>query len=227
MARADRASHDLETRERLLHAAAQLFAERGFERVTVRDICREGRANVAAVNYHFGDKLGLYREVLQTAVHAMRGTLEAAQAAGAGGSPEDRIRAYVRVFLDRVVGPDRDSWIQRLMSRELADPTPALDLIVQQAIVPRMAYLSGLMAQILDCPADDERAALGAFSLHAQCVLVVPNPVAARLYPNFTMTAKAIAGLADHIAMFSIAGIRAMKSAAAPQAKAPRRRRPL
>ena len=46
---------DRETRERLLKAAEALFAERGFKRVTVREICLAARANVAAVNYHFGD----------------------------------------------------------------------------------------------------------------------------------------------------------------------------
>src|SRR6516225_8210096 len=65
---------DRETRERVLKAAAQLFADRGFKKVTVRDICRAARANVAAVNYHFGDKGGLYREVLQLAIETMRAT---------------------------------------------------------------------------------------------------------------------------------------------------------
>ena len=51
---------DQETRQRLLEAAARLFAARGFTHVTVREICNAANANVAAVNYHFGDKLGLY-----------------------------------------------------------------------------------------------------------------------------------------------------------------------
>ena len=75
---------DRETRERVLKAAAQLFADRGFKKVTVRDICRAARANVAAVNYHFGDKGGLYREVLQLAIETMRATNDAARAAGRG-----------------------------------------------------------------------------------------------------------------------------------------------
>ncbi len=75
---------DRETRERLLKAAAQLFADRGFKKVTVRDICRSARANVGAVNYHFGDKTGLYREVLQLAIETMRSTNDAARQAGEG-----------------------------------------------------------------------------------------------------------------------------------------------
>src|SRR3954468_9541294 len=106
---------DLETRARLLAAATRLFASRGFKKVTVREISREARANVAAVNYHFGDKLGLYREVLQTAAGSMRATLETARASGEGGSAEDKIRAYIRVYLERAAGSASDAWIHRLV----------------------------------------------------------------------------------------------------------------
>src|SRR3954447_26172593 len=113
---------DLETRARLLAAATRLFASRGFKKVTVREICTDARANVAAVNYHFGDKLGLYREVLSAAIDTMRGTTNAARDAGAGGTAEEKLRAYVRVFLQRVVGSGDDSWIHQLMAQEIMDP---------------------------------------------------------------------------------------------------------
>src|SRR5689334_23516536 len=55
-----------ETRERLLSAALFVFAERGFERATVKDITDGANANIAAVNYHFGSKESLIRQVLET-----------------------------------------------------------------------------------------------------------------------------------------------------------------
>ncbi len=79
---------DRETRDRLLRAGERLFAERGFKKVTVREICRAAGANVAAINYHFGDKLGLYREVMKTAIDAMRATNDAARKAGEGYAAE-------------------------------------------------------------------------------------------------------------------------------------------
>jgi len=97
---------DAETRERLIEAAEKLFAQQGFKRVTVRAICRAARANVAAVNYHFGDKIGLYREVMQSAIDAMRGTNDAAREAGAGRSPEEQLRRYIAIFVHRVLTPD-------------------------------------------------------------------------------------------------------------------------
>jgi AcrR family transcriptional regulator len=48
------------TREKLLEAAGQIFAEHGFQAATVREICSRAGANVAAINYYFGDKVELY-----------------------------------------------------------------------------------------------------------------------------------------------------------------------
>jgi len=48
----------------LLEAAEQLFANRGFESVSVRDVTQMAKANVAAVNYHFGSRDGLIATVV-------------------------------------------------------------------------------------------------------------------------------------------------------------------
>ena len=97
---------DTETRERLLKAAERLFAERGFKNVTVREICRAARANVAAVNYHFGDKLGLYREVLQHGDRRRCAGPPTRRARPAQGQPpEEQLRRYISVFLHRVLQP--------------------------------------------------------------------------------------------------------------------------
>src|SRR4051812_39665024 len=160
---------DLETRARVLATATRLFAARGFKKVTVREICREARANVAAVNYHFGDKLGLYRDVLATAIETMRGTTDAAREAGAGGGPEEKLRAYIRVFLQRVVGGGHDSWIHQLMAQEMADPTPALDMVTDQVIRPRLAYVGEILSEMLGCPVEDDRVQRCVLSVQAQC----------------------------------------------------------
>src|SRR5262245_7344328 len=105
-----------DTRQRLVEAAATLFADRGFEHVTVREICKVSSANVAAINYHFGDKAGLYRAVISYAISVMQETNELLQRAGEGLSPEDQIRGFVRVVIERVRGDGPTAWIHRLMN---------------------------------------------------------------------------------------------------------------
>jgi AcrR family transcriptional regulator len=197
---------DSETRSRLLLIAAQLFAARGFRRVTVREICREAHANVAAVNYHFGGKLGLYREVLSTAVQTMRSTTDAARAAGKGRSPEFKLREYVRIFLERVVRTAGDNWIHQLMMREMADPTPALDLVADRVIRPRLEYVADTVAEILHRDPDDEVVKRCVLSIQAQVHAAMPSYMAKRLLPDLHHPA-ALEQLAEHIARFSLGGI--------------------
>ena len=205
---------DRETRERVLKAAAQLFADRGFKKVTVRDICRGARANVAAVNYHFGDKGGLYREVLQLAIETMRATNDAARAAGQGQPAEERLRQYLHVSLCRATNSSASRWIPRLIYREMNDPTPAFDALVEQGIRPRLDDLTAIVAEILGCAADHPRVLQCVTSIHAQWMLFVPNPIASRLRPKPQARNDDAVQMAAHIAEFSLAGIRAVAGAA-------------
>jgi TetR/AcrR family transcriptional regulator, regulator of cefoperazone and chloramphenicol sensitivity len=206
---------DAETRERVLETAKRLFSERGFKRVTVRDICLAARANVAAVNYHFGDKLGLYREVLQSATDAMRETNDAAREAGKGQPPEEELRRYIGVFLHRVL-PAGSEAVHRLITREMNDPTPALDTLVEQGVRPRVEYLSGVIARMIGCDPKDPRVLRCVASIQAQAVAYFPNPIAARLGFPFKPTPAEIDKAAHHIATFSIAGVRAVGRSVKP-----------
>ena len=202
-------TRDTETRDRLLKAAERLFADRGFKRVTVRDICRAARANVAAVNYHFGNKLGLYREVLQSAIDAMRATNDAARSAGAGQTAEEQLRRYIAVFIRKLLGPGSDT-VHKLVTREMNDPTPVLDALVEQAVRPRVDYLSGLIAEIIGCPPTDQRVLRCVASVQAQSIAYLPNPIATRLGLANKPTAANLADIAEHIAEFSLAGVHAV-----------------
>jgi TetR/AcrR family transcriptional regulator, regulator of cefoperazone and chloramphenicol sensitivity len=203
-------TRDLETRARLLAAGERLFADSGFKKVTVRDICRSAKANVAAVNYHFGDKLGLYREVLQAAIDRMRATNEAAREAGDGYDAEERLRRSIVIFVTRLLKNGNDP-VHRLIQREIADPTPALDALVEQGIRPRIEYLSRTVAEIIGCPASDPRVLRCVASIQAQSIAYRPHPILARLgIPLEPMTGAQVAAIADHIAEFSLAGIDAI-----------------
>ena len=206
------AAADRETRERLLLVAAERFADRGVDDVSIREICAAAGANVAAVNYYFRDKAGLYREVVEYAIALMQETTDLTQRAGDGASAEERIRAFVRVFVTRLSGSGRHPWIHRLMAREFEHPTGTLELVMSRVVEPRMRDLMSLAAELMGLPEDDPRVRRSAVSLQSQCVAVVrhvPADVAKRW------------GLGDlddaieHVATFSIGGMRALAAAPA------------
>jgi AcrR family transcriptional regulator len=204
------ADPDRETRDRLLDVAAHLFAERGFENVTIRDICQQARANVAAVNYHFDGKSGLYDEVLRWAISIMQATTQEIRDAGEGKSPAERLEASIRVFLARVAST-RNKWIHELMLQEVSHPTPAFDLVLEQVLKPRMAYVREAIAGILGCDREDERVGLCVMSVQSQLFALMKSPIATRLgQPQ--LTPEHAEQLARHIACFSIGGIHAVGS---------------
>ena len=202
-----RGGQDKETRKRLLSTAERLFAERGFSKVTIREICKSARANVAAVNYHFNGKKGLYDEVVRSAIKTMQTTTEAIREAGSGRPGDEQLAAYISIFLKRVVAA-RDSWIHQLMMRELSDPTPALDLVMKKVVQPRIAYLREVLAVMFNCDPTDPRVERCSMSIQAQCLALLSHPVAA-LRPK-TMTDRDLDLMAQHIAQFSLGGVRAI-----------------
>ena len=197
-------------RARILEAAERLFADQGFKRVTVRDICRAARVNVAAVNYHFGDKLRLYEEVLAAATDAMQQTTDTARRAGEGLSAEERLRRYLAVFVGRLLASGGNTRIHRLIHREMNEPTPMFDRLVEKGVRPRVEYLAGLVAEITGRRPSDPEVLRCVFSIQAQAVSCLPNPIATRL--GFTVTAADAEPLAQHIADFSLDGLRGLQA---------------
>jgi TetR/AcrR family transcriptional regulator, regulator of cefoperazone and chloramphenicol sensitivity len=199
---------DAATRDRLLATGTRLFAERGFQNVTVRDICTEAAANVAAINYHFEGKAGLYMEVLRTAVAVMRGTTEEMVRSGAGRAAEAQLESLVLIFLQRVCA-GRDGWIHQLMMQEMREPTPGLDLVIDEVIAPRFAYIRSVVARLLGCADDDPRVPACAVSVQSQMMVAVKSPIAAKI-GIAALTPADVPAVARHIATFSLAGIRAI-----------------
>jgi TetR/AcrR family transcriptional regulator, regulator of cefoperazone and chloramphenicol sensitivity len=103
MARPIPDSEVIATRQRLLEAAGEVFAERGFRAATVRDICQRARANVAAVNYHFGDKEHLYTAVLKYAFSCALQKYPPLLGLDDTASPEQRLRVFIRSFMLRLL----------------------------------------------------------------------------------------------------------------------------
>lgn len=199
---------DLETRARLLNAAARLFAERGVARVTVRDICQKARANVAAINYHFGGKDGLYDAVMQMAMETMRRTTEAARAAGRNLPAEQRLRAYISVLAERLLGSHHDTWIHQLMMREMSDPTPALRIVAEDVLKPRMVYLCGVIAELLGLQPNDPVVVRCAVSITSQFNSLLWTKALGELLNSPATVPDDIAQIAEHIARFCLGGIR-------------------
>jgi AcrR family transcriptional regulator len=196
-----------EARSRILDAAGPIFAEKGFEAGTVREICQRAGVNVAAVNYHFGDKERLYVEAVRRAHQPADEPMELIQWPP-GTPPEVKLRDYIEAMLARMLS-ERTPWQRQLMMREMLAPTFACRELVQVNIRARFGQLLEILDEILppDCPAH-RRHQIG-FSVVGQALYYhVASDVVTMLIGEEERAAHyGIDQLADHITQFCLAAL--------------------
>lgn len=208
-----------ETRSRVLQAATEVFAAEGYRNATLREICRRAEANIAAVNYHFRDKEQLYAAVIE---HAMRVAAERLpRASQVPGLPaETRLRQFIHEMMESMLGAKREAVVLRLMVNETAEPTPALDLMIERVIGPFHRQLAAIVAELLGPGATEEEIRDCAGSVVAQCTSYHHSAaVIQRLHGLELHDEAVIDRLTDHIFEFSLGGIRAMTAARSSREK--------
>src|SRR5262245_41162887 len=139
--------HDT-TRERIVDAAGEMFAERGFDGTTVRDICQRAGANIAAVNYYFGDKQRLYNEAV---VRAHQWRMEQARLPEwtSETPPKKKLADFVTTFICRVRTGPEGTWHTKIMMRELSNPSAACAELAHSSIRPQFEILLQILRELL------------------------------------------------------------------------------
>ncbi|MCX6335860.1 MAG: TetR family transcriptional regulator [Bacteroidetes bacterium] len=69
----------VDKKEHIMHVAMELFAEKGFEGTSIRDLAQKADVNIAMVNYYFGSKEKLFEQLLADKVQFMRAKIEAVE----------------------------------------------------------------------------------------------------------------------------------------------------
>jgi len=142
------------TRERLLGTAAEHFADHGYAQARVHDICEQAGANQAAVSYHFGGKYELY-------VSALRYSLELAQekfplADDVSLPTEERLSNFLHAMCHRIFDEGTGSLFPKMMVKEMAEPTEALETILVELIAQQRDTLRAIITDILGPKATEE-----------------------------------------------------------------------
>ncbi len=139
--RTNRKHADRGTREQLLEIAGQVFAEKGFDRATSREICKRAAANVAAVNYHFGGIEALYIDVVRKANNRLVSVEAIATAVAGESDARSKLQAIIGLFIGALTGPASESWVIRVMGREIVSPSPLLHALREKEILPKARIL--------------------------------------------------------------------------------------
>jgi TetR/AcrR family transcriptional regulator, regulator of cefoperazone and chloramphenicol sensitivity len=195
-------------RERLLQAAFEVFAEQGYKNTTVRDICCKADVNVAAINYYFGGKQALYEEVCRYSCGAA-GEIPPLFPIDAGASPEEKLTAFINLFMQAILLRGAPSLQGKIMAREMMEPSSAIHIIVQEIIRPRHEQLAGIIRELLGNAIDDALVRRCCFSIAGQCLYYrFARAVALELHPGLNFDERTVDEIARHISRFTISALR-------------------
>jgi TetR/AcrR family transcriptional regulator, regulator of cefoperazone and chloramphenicol sensitivity len=199
------------TRQRLFEAAGEVFAKRGFRNSTIREICHQARANLAAVNYHFGGKKRLYAAVMEYAYDRAREQYPLAFGDKGEIPPAQRLHDFIQHLMYSLLGEGVPSWLGKLMAREMIEPTAALDNLVGKTIRPMADKLAAIVEELLGARWSEERVRLCQMSIIGQCLHYRnARPVIQRLFPQQHYGSEDIETLVDHITRFSLMALRGL-----------------
>ena len=190
-------------RERLLEAAGEIFAEKGFKGTTVREIIDRAGVNIAAVNYYFRDKERLYIESVK---HAACSEPKDARLDWPPDTPPTvKLRDLIRFQLLKLRDPSRPPWLARLIMRELTQPSEACAELVREYIEPRSKILLGILRELLPPGTPRRKVFMTAFSIVGQCHFYCSHePVIRLLIGEDEYQRLDVAVLAEHIAQFTL-----------------------
>ena len=148
-------SDGAETKALLIECAGKLIAQNGFAKTTSKEICTMAQVNLAAVNYHFGSRDGLYLAVLKE-VHAYLMNIDLLNSLYKKQcSPQEKLREFLDFYISNVL--KESNWHVKVWAREMLAPSPMINEIFNSEAIPKLRIVLLLFAEYLELPLNDTR----------------------------------------------------------------------
>ena len=197
---------------RILMRAGEIFAVRGFQNTTVREICQRAEVNVAAVNYYFGDKERLYIDAVKNARELIASRWPLPQW-DRETSTEQKLLMFVTTFLQRLLSTDSSNWRMKLLLREMLEPSRACEEIIQESFRPFFGVLLDIIRDEVGPDVPDDRLHQIGFSVISQCIFYLANRrvVEIMIAPKEREEHFQTEILAKHITQFSLLGMKSSR----------------
>lgn len=191
------------TRQKLVLAALKLFAEKGFDGASTRDIADAAQANISAIRYYFGDKAGLYRAAFTEPLGD--------NAHGCAEIPADvplskGLHGFFMEFLGPLKRGEAVRLVMKLHFREMIEPTGAWEEAIEGEIKPSHEALTRMLTRIFGMAAPDLDVQRLAFSVVGMAVhYYVGQSIVEAIEPRLIDSEEAIDTLAERLAQYAAA----------------------
>lgn len=196
------------TKTKLLDAAIELFADKGFVNTTVAEICHHAEANIAAINYHFNNKEELYKKAWQYAFEnsMKKDTLIVDEKL----KSHEALRRHISFLITHISDPDNKSF--DMFEHEFTNPTGLLHDIVSQSLKPYQEYSFKIISDLLGETSAPQAIALChssiiAQSFHLRKMLRFQKQGSVSDFPKIDLSSYI-----EHVYNFSLGGINNIKS---------------
>jgi AcrR family transcriptional regulator len=206
--------HNTSTKEALLSAARELFALKGYEAVSTRELAERAGVNLALIQYHFGSKAGLFIEVAGRLTQESKDFIERFRELSEAPSQQDsaiELCRFVSEFMDHLFRPNGEDAC-RLVYREMfAEQSselfePILQFIIEKHVTPIGGRLRRIIKGIRPELAERE-VSLASNSVIGQCIFYAGHrPILTRLNEINPSDPESISMVARQISLFSLRG---------------------
>ncbi len=204
------------TKAQILEAAGAVFAEKGFDRATGKEIAERAGSNSAAVNYYYGGIEGLYAEVLVEAHRSLLAYDRLVALAKGPGDPRHKLKTLIGLIARTITGPATSSWALGVLGREILSPSPAFAVLLDKEILPKKLVVTTIVGEILGLKHDDPAV--------TRCALNIISPFAMLIVGNKQIFTQVLPGLnpaesgaqdaiVEHFQRFAMAGLDATAKA--------------
>lgn len=159
------------TKERILLVAAELFAGHGFQGTTHQMICSQAEVNIAAINYHFGNKESLYLKVWEYLFRI--GMSNYHDFVNEKDPPEEQLRAFIHWRVRNVIAVGPRSYLSQILRREMNKPSPVFEQIQILYLNEKRTWFFALISKIVGYDLDVSTITMAAFCIHSPLIHLV------------------------------------------------------
>ena len=201
---------DPSTRSKLMVAAIHVFARKGYRDATVREICRKaGSSNINSINYYFGSKAFLYREILERIFKEYDRRKDPEFDLK---SPRARLKEFISINCQMLYqGGAFEADLTTIFVAEMTKPSPFLVELVDRYNRPRVKQHLAMIRDIVGHDRSEQTLRYCLVSIVGQILYYsFARPVFSRLFPD-APTMPEYSKLAKHVFTFSMGGLMAIK----------------
>lgn len=193
------------TKDLIIDCAGQLIAKYGYPKVTSKSICEKAGINLAAINYHFGSRDGLYVEVLKEVHKFLINVDELKNLYMKDLSPKEKLETFIDLFIKSSL--DEKNWHIKVWAREIVNPSPYINQILSEEIMPKLNIVARIFGEYTEMSLEDPKLYSCILNTMSPFIIVFLVHNTPEVVPIKDSVKPSVEELISHLKRFAFAGL--------------------